>query len=300
MEFKEVLLSDKVDLDVILLSLLAGVDPQQNNLSFVTGSASSEKRRDRNCLCIEVGSGLTANNTFDHHGDCSSPLQSRLSAAAQYFERIAVVVRYVDDVDRGELERVSKVGFPSLVQLVSGMQLMVQEPAKRLEFGQEIFRTILWAGINPYEQSMETILDYIPQARSWAEAKRVHEAKFTEVLEQAIFYKTQGGRKLGVIETTWIGSPGALYGVGCDLVIAFNPAHQIHGRTIRKYTVASQRVKGISLLPDALSAIESLELLKGGIGGWGGPDHGTIIGSPQNHDSALEMDDVVQVLVSMF
>jgi hypothetical protein len=180
------------------------------------------------------------------------------------------------------------------------MQLVVLEPQKRLECGQEIFRTVLWAGIDPYTQSMEAILDHIPQARSWAEAKRVHESNFTEVLEHAQFYSTKGGRKLGVVETKWVGAPGALYGVGCDLVIALNPAHQIQGSTIRKSTVATQRGKGISLLPDALDALEAIELLKSGLGGWGGPDHGTIIGSPQNRDSSIDLSEVVQLLVDLF
>jgi hypothetical protein len=300
MSFKDILLPQKLDLDVMLLTLFAGVDAGQDNVRFVAGSASGPELADPDVLCVEVGgSGMVAENCFDHHsGSGAGKGKTSLSAAAQFFERVATLFRYVDEVDCGKLERVKKVGFPSLLQLVSGMLFAVKDSKLRLQYGHAILRAVLQSGINPYEESMEAILDKVPGARSWAEAKRLHEERGETVMRGAQWFTTAAGKKLAAIETDWIGAPGALYGCGADVVVALNPRMEMGDRTIAKFTIASPKEKDISVRP-VLAKLEALEIERSEKGGWGGPNHGTIIGSPQDRSSSLLMEEVVQIAQEM-
>lgn len=296
MRFREVLLPNKLDLDVMGVAWLFGI-AADDNVRFISGSATGEELADPNVLCVEVGgAGRTAENNFDHHAGAQGNTQTQLSAAAQVLERVARLFRYIDDVDRGELSRVAKIGFPSLLQLVSGMQLVVKDPKLILQHGKEILGAVIRSGINPYEESMEKILDLVPGARAWAAAKLTHERQGEEVIRCARWLTTSAGRKLAVIETTWIGAPGALYGHGADIVVALNPSMELGGGTIRKFTIASQKEKGISVRP-VLEALEAMETLESGEGGWGGPNHGTIIGSPQHRSSSLTIEAVLRTVV---
>ncbi|MFH2104729.1 MAG: hypothetical protein ABII72_00635 [Parcubacteria group bacterium] len=240
-------------------------------------------------VCLETGgSGRTEENNFCHH----SPLADgtvNLSACAQALERLARLVRYVDEMDRGivraELEE--SAGFPSLSQLISGMLLVVRDPKQRMVKGLGILKAVLQSGIDPYG-CMEEILDKVPNGRWFTEQKRLHNLHFEEVCEQAQWLTTQSGRRLAVVETTWIGAPGALYGKGANIVVALNPEMECGKETIRKFTVAGNDVNITSAL-DQLNKLET---------GWGGPNHGTICGSPQGRNSQLSLEIVADVVIS--
>ena len=152
--------------------------------------------------------------------------------------------------------------------------------------GHRIIREVIESGIDPYS-CMEPILDSIACAREWAQVKRGHDAKFGDVLARAIWFTTASGRKLAAVETEWFGSPGALMGAGADVVVCLNPAHG--DKKIKKYTVAVRRDQGLTVTP-TLVEIEKLE------GGWGGPVHGTICGSPQDRSSVLGFEEVVKIV----
>ena len=59
------------------------------------------------------------------------------------------------------------------------------------------------------------------------------------------------------------------------------------GKTIRKFTVAGNK---ISVTP----ILEKLQKLEEG---WGGPEHGTIIGSPKKGSSRLDLEQVVAMVI---
>jgi hypothetical protein len=71
------------------------------------------------------------------------------------------------------------------------------------------------------------------------------------------------------VETEVIGALGALYGRGCQIAIAYSP--RFGNPPVPKYTIAGNGVRVDSLL----------QLLNEREAGWGGPAHGTIIGSPR-------------------
>jgi hypothetical protein len=279
----------KVDLDTLTTAFVLGLNPARVLFRNVKGSASSEALADKSVMAIEVGgSGRTAENNFDHH---SSPSETgttvNLSACAQALERLAKLVRYVDELDRGVLSERAQ-GFPSLAQLTSGMLLCVKNPEQRMSAGLELLAAVVQSGVDPYG-SMESLLDDVAGAREWAKAKREHEAKADDVLEEANWLTTKNGLRIAYVETDWIGAPGALYGRGAQIVVALNPAMDSGGQKIRKFTVAGHKA---NIIP-ALEKLNELE------DGWGGPSHGTIGGSPQDRDSELELETVVDIVCEM-
>lgn len=284
----------KVDLDTLTTALVLGLDPRRVAFRPVSGSAPSAALADKSVVAIEVGgSGRAPENNFDHHSCDGTGLN--LSACAQALERLARLVRYVDELDRGvrRSEQVESGGFPSLSQLISGMLLVVKSLEERVEQGLEILRAVLHSGVDPYG-GMESILDAVPQARLYARTKREHDRQFELVCTQAAWFMTKSGHKLAVVESIWIGAPAALYGKGAKIVIALNPTMRKHGKdgTYRKFTLAvnSSEVEGLTVFP-ALQELRTLEE------GWGGPNHGGICGSPVDKDSSLSLEAVTQLVI---
>lgn len=286
MSIKSVLFGAKVDLDTLLATFLMGARASESSIvswRCVRGSASDEELSDPTVLAVEAGgSGRTAENNFDHHG----PGAPDKSSARQVFERLGRLVQYVDELDRGHLNRLGRYAFPSLSQLVAGMLLSVSEPEEQMRRGHRILAAVVESGIDPYG-SMVPILDEVPGARAWAETKRVHDEKGGEAIASATWYTTEGGLRLAVLETTWFGAPGALMGRGADVVVCLNPAHG--DQKTRKFTVAVRRDRGVTVVP-ALEKLVKLEK------GWGGPAHGTICGSPQESSSALGLEEVADIV----
>jgi len=282
----------KVDLDTLVTSLVLGLNPSEILFRAVAGSVSEAMLADTSVMAIEVGgSGRVAENNFDHH---SSKEGTTLSSAAQALERLARLVRYVDELDRGDrrAEHVEGGGFPSLSQLISGMLFVEQSPNVRMERGLELLKVVLHSGIDPFG-SMEAILDFIPQGRVYASTKRENDRQFEEVSQMATWYTTTSGRRFAVIETSWIGALGVLYGKGADIVLALNPqmSNPDGSGTYRKFTLAVNRsVVDITVFP----VLEELLKLEEG---WGGPNHGGICGSPVGRNSELEIDQVVQTVI---
>lgn len=292
MGFIREVLFGKVDLDTLMAAYLMGERSSRVARPVrrqVRGSACGEDLGNTEVLCLEVGgSGRDDANCFDHHSSPSDVERTiNSSAAAQVFDRLARVTAYVDAVDRGEHRPGREVGFPSLTQLVSGMLLTVRDAQERFNWGLAIVQAVVEAGLDPTRESMAPILDWIEPAKNWAEAKRTHDAQASEVCSLARWFTTKAGLSLAVIETAWSGAPGALYGLGADVVIALHPSYG-EGQ-IRKYTLAGN---SHSVLP-ALKELNSLE------SGWGGPATGTIGGSPQDRSSELEMDDVISVVLKL-
>ena len=284
--FREVLFG-KVDLDTLTAGLVFGINPDDSNLRQVSGSASADELKDKSVLCLEVGgTGRKLDNNFDHH-PIQGEIKLDLSAAAQALERLARLVRYVDEVDRG-IRHDSNCNFPSLVSLVSGMKLTIKNPEEQMRKGLQLMQTVLQSGLDPYG-CMEKIHAWIPEAEKWIETKRKHEKRFVEATKNATWFRTITGIKVAAVKTDWIGAPGALYGQGAHVAIVLNSKHEQGGIVYRKYTVAVHRDLGISLT----QAIDELKALEGG---WGGPTHATIIGSPQGVDSQLSMQTVANVV----
>ena len=167
--------------------------------------------------------------------------------------RPARLVDYVCMVDEripvGELPE-----FPTLSNIFSGMLLIEKEPAAQFAKGIAILRRVVAARLDPY--------DTMPDCEAWrpfAEAKEANFRLVKETLEQAEYYLSRRGRKVGYVESTAIGGIGTLYEQGCEVAVMFNPA--FGEPPMPKFTIAGNQTLVIAAKP----AFDELEA------GWGGP-----------------------------
>ena len=153
------------------------------------------------------------------------------------------------------------------------MLLTERNPVEQLHKGIELLNSVVDSNQDPWG----TIVGF----EDYAAAKNENNQQIAAAVKNAQWATTKSGKKLGYLETTFFGAPGALYNAGAELVIAFNPDF----RGVRKFTVAGNGHKVNSII-DKLNTLEP---------GWGGPPTGTIIGSPRE-GSILELDQVVQIV----
>ncbi len=264
----------KVDLDTALTALLLGVS-ESDEIVAVRDKASPEDLANPNVLCIECGgSGQTNLNNFDHHNTdrplppaCMQTFHARFGPGDD--EPLERFVDYVSALDaRGPelLKQQSQLppgAFPTLSDIFSGMLLVTKDPKEQLLRGTEICRTVLQEKLDPF--------GLMPEQEAWKayiEAKRQNNEAIQKAIANARFLATQSGLKAGFVETDVIGALGALYHLGCQIVIAYSL--KFGNPPVPKYTIAGNGIRVDGLLP-ILNERES---------GWSGPAHGTIIGSP--------------------
>ncbi len=304
----------KIDLDTVGAAWLLGVD-REDEVIVLRSEASEEDLANPEILCIEVGgSGRVSEGNFDHHqeggpirsatcqvyslakdetraepaGDLGEiqtpvgPLGGRLFLleSLNFSKGIRLVkdlVDYIDILDTkgpqvlpgyGKAE-----GFPYLSDVFAGMLLTERDPVEQLHKGVEILCAVVEYGQDPYG----TIKGF----DSYAEAKVENTRQIAKALEQARWETTQGGLKLGYLETQFFGAPGALYGNGAQVVVALNP--NMNG--VRKFTIAGNGIRVDAVAPK-LNQLEA---------GWGGPATGTILGSPRE-GSKLTLEEVVRIV----
>lgn len=279
----------KVDMDTALTAFLLGVS-EQDEIVVVRDQAGPEDLADPNVICIECGGSGQANlNNFDHH-DTDKPLPPacvqayRLRFEPKDNEPLEHLVEYVSLLDiRGPealktRSQLPEGAFPTLSDLFSGMLLITKDPKEQLLRGIEICRAVSQEEIDPF--------GLMPELGGWKEyieAKRQNDAAIQRAIAHARFFETKGGLKAGFVETDVIGALGALYNLGCQIAIAYSP--NFGNPPVPKYTIAGNSVRVASLLP----ILEEKEE------GWGGPSHGTIIGSPRG-GSKLKPGEVIAIV----
>lgn len=297
----------KLDLDSMFAVWLMFRSPSGKEairVHYCSGTAPENELKDPRQACFEAGSLMNpekdaAKNNFDEHVPAGSNMNlARPSSSRQVFARVIRMEEYVMQSDGSECgkynflemsQMVHQKEYISLAQLISGLKLVVKEPAAVLENACSVFTAVLQTGIDPFG-NMLPILDMIPGAWDWAKEKWRHEKGFGSVLSKSIWYKTRTGKKLAVIVSCKVGTPGKLYGLGADFVIALNPCMEVSGKRVgvRKFTVAGN---GGLLVKNAIDALSQLE------SGWGYKDTGGIGGSPWENDSTLSLKQVVDTAI---
>jgi len=138
------------------------------------------------------------------------------------------------------------------------------------------------ACVQPWERltCREGPLLILPEWEAYLQARAQAIAQLAAALHIARRFSTASGRAAGYLETDVPGALGALYSLGCEVAVACST------RPFRKYTVASQAVQ-LDRLREALVALEP---------GWGGPAHGTILGSPRGRASSLDPETVLDLV----
>lgn len=302
----------KIDLDTCGAALLLGVS-REDEVVAVRGNASPEDLANAEVICIEVGgSGQVGQKNFDHHavrGPVSSAslqvlLETSLPSLSKdldysgrcgdetflpgihykgkWLGQVSKVVNYIHILDTQGPEalrqRTGGVEFPTLSDVFAGMLLTERNPVEQLHKGIEILRSVAET-----EGQCQDPFGTIRGFDAYAEAKTENNRQIAKALEQAQFATTQAGRKLGYLVTDFFGAPGALYGVGAEIVVAYSP--QFGDPPVPKFTIAGNGIKVDAALP-ALNALEE---------GWGGPATGTILGSPRS-GSSLTLEQVIEMV----
>ncbi|MBI5445328.1 MAG: hypothetical protein HY900_29465 [Deltaproteobacteria bacterium] len=269
----------KPDLDTVVAAFVLGVEPG-DELVVVPCRAGPEDLADPGVLCLECGgSGDVGRSNFDHHDlgrDDPPACVQAYASRAPADPGAAELVTYTAAVDlAGPLDR--KTAWPSLSQLFSGLRMVPREPPFAFWAGLRLVGEVHRRGLSPYGP--------LPVAGEWTsyiEAKKAERARLTKAMVRALFFHTESGRRSGFVETDGIGGHGALRRAGCELCVVATPARE---DGTRLYTISASQLRISALLP-ALSALEP---------GWGGPSHGTILGSPPA-GSRLAPDAVIGVV----
>ncbi|MBU0568057.1 hypothetical protein KJ693_07665 [bacterium] len=274
------ILIQKSDMDTCLCGLILGIS-RNDEVVGIQGEAGKEDLENRDIVCIEAGgSGQVGLNNFDHHNTAEDlPPACRqafeLKGGNNALERLVEYVATVD-VDPTSLPRAD---FLTLSNVFSGMLLSVKDRREKFFCGMDIFQRVLGLDLDPFGK-MPELLEW----KTWIEVKKREKERLSEVVKKAEFFESRSGLKIGFVETDVIGAPGKLYGLGCDLAIVYCP--NFGTPPIRKFTIAGNNSRRVDHLLPVLNELEP---------GWGGPAHGTIIGSPRE-GSLLSSEDIIKLV----
>ncbi len=258
----------QVDMDTALTALICGVSTE-DEIVVVRGEASPEDLADPSVLCIEAGgSGQVHLKNFDHHNTSEllpPACRQALEASGKTDPALTRLVDYVAAIDeRGPSGLGPHPGFPTLSDVFSGMRLSIKNPVKQLHAGLAILNTVLQEKLDPFARMPER-----PEWREWIEARRREDEGLARARAEAEVFVSTSGKTVGFLQTEFIGALEVLYSLGCQIAIAYSP--RFGDPPIPKYTIAGNGVRVDHLLP-FLNELEP---------GWGGPAHGTIVGSPR-------------------
>jgi len=281
-------LFQQADLDTCLTALLVGVGDNLD-VRVVTGDASPADIADPAVVCIEAGgSGQAHLANYDHHG-VGAPLDpacvQALANVSEPSPCLRRLVQYVAEIDCGRRGRafVPAEHALTLSSVFSGMRLCTPNPVDQFRSGLALLREVLRRDLEPAGPMPE-----LPEWRAYVDRKRQEWTGIAGVRDRVHRFTTSSGLRAGFLETEFVGALGLLYEEGCDVAIAYSPHFQSPSGIgqVPKFSVgcrAGLRVDGV------LAHFSKIDP------GWGGPSHGTIIGSPRG-GSALSPSAVCEVV----
>lgn len=270
----------KIDLDTSVAAWLLGVEGD-GRILVRPGGALPVELADPHVLCIEAGgSGDVSRSNFDHH----EPDGPKSPAAIQAFRArglrdpyLGRLAGYTAAVDLGICLR--RWPGVSLSSLASGIRLVLPTEEARLRTILALLTTFVNERLDPFAP--------VSPRREWVpfvDARRRARAGLQADLWRLRRYRSVRYGVVGVLITPHIGALGAVYAEGCDIAVAFDRDPDLGPS---KCTIGS---RGISLhwLSGALQRLER---------GWGGPAHGTVLGSP-TAGTSLGLDRVLSLAIT--
>jgi hypothetical protein len=251
------------DLDTCLAGAILGAG-EADEVVYRAEGALPEELANPEIVCLEAGgSGQIERRNFDHHG----PGQALPPAATQAFVFAGRPAEYGPLVEYNEvidlcLSSPAPPPFPSVSSLISGIRFVhASDPVRQFREGVAALRLIAQRGIDPF--------DRLPALACWdryLEEKSRRQAELHSAPLAAEFVQC-GTAKVAFLISELVGAVGALYRRGADVAVVARPLAEAG---TWKHTIAGRQMRVAELLP-ALNRLEP---------GWGGPAHGTIIGSP--------------------
>ncbi len=253
----------KADLDTCLAGAIAGVT-RADAVVWLPGGATPAHLADPQTLCLEAGgSGQAKLRNFDHH-NTALPLPPAatqaflLAGRPPEFERLVQLNELVDTA-----QAFSNSQFPNASHLISGIRFVhARDPVRQFLAGVEALDRIAREGLDPFGP-----LPWLPDWQPYLEEKQRRMAQLP--LVPGADWVQSNGLNIAFLETDAIGAPALLYRQGADVAVVFSPG--FGHPPVPKYTISGNQVRVDRLLP----------LLNARDPGWGGPSHGTIIGSPR-------------------
>lgn len=272
----------QVDMDTALTALILGVSPD-DEIMVTRGEVNPEYLANSQVICIEVGgSGEVKKNNFDHHNTNLDlpPTCVQAFEAKGGTDKLKKLVEYAAtiDVDPTKLPKFSGSDMLNLSYVFSGMRLLVKEPKEQLIEGMEIFKKVLQMRLDPFGVMPEE-----PEWEEYIKVKRKQRQNIERTKKDAKIFSSKSGLKIGYLETEFIGAPGVLYGIGCQVAIAYSPEFGNPPR--QKFTISGNGIRVDLLLP----ILDELEP------DWGGPSHGTIIGSSRE-GTKLKPKEIIEIV----
>jgi hypothetical protein len=253
------------DLDTCLAGTILGFD-EMSAAVFRPLGALADELADPGFICLEAGgSGQTELNNYDHHATrlplapaCAQAFAARGRPAR--YRRLVEFTEIVDQWHRSDM----MPGFPNVSHLISGIRFVhFADPERQLRAGISALRRIAESGLDPFAS-----LPWLPE---WAEylEEKTRRVEVLHTLPREVELVRRGRLVFGFLRSAVPGAVGAVYAAGADVAVVSNPAAT--GPAACKYTIAANQIRIDPLLP-VLNSRES---------GWGGPSHGTIVGSPR-------------------
>lgn len=269
----------KPDMDTVLAAFILGWE-DTNDLICVQGDAPQSALNDRRIYCLECGgSGQTWLGNFDHHTP-GRPLPPACVQAYHWMRRndlaLLSLVLYVAAVDTGAHLPGRNKARLGLSNIFSGMRLVLISEMDQFRAGIAIFKTILTKKIDPC-MSMPFLAEWM----TYMTAKEKQRDDLSAYRVNVVWFTTKAGMQGGFLECPLPGVHGLLRSLGCRVSIAAGLKYQ--GR--RVVSIAGDNLPVNGLLP-VLNSIEP---------GWGGPSHGSIIGSPRSGTS-LEEGTIIKIV----
>ena len=270
------------DLDTCLAGAILGVEETDPVIQRPEG-ATPQELEDPEVICLEAGgSGQVERRNFDHHDPrlALPPAATQAFAFAGRPAEYAPLVEYNEVVDLC-LDSPLRPPFPNVSSLISGIRFVhADDPVRQFREGVAALKLIARRGIDPF--------DRLPALACWdlyleEKARRLAELNRHPLPAEFVLC---GRTKIAFSTSQLVGAVGALYRQGADVAVLARPLEQ---SGTWKYTIAGRNVQVAGLLP-ALNRLEP---------GWGGPAHGTIIGSPWR-GSTLAPETVRAVVLAGF
>ena len=270
----------KADLDTIVAGFLLLGDTTIP-VTTVVDRAPEDVLCNPSILCLECGgSGRTAESNFDHHdGNRSLPCAAEqawniLGRPSQF----TVLVQYTACMDTGCTPHDKpEDGVLSLSSLVSGMMLSVATQKNRFLEGLRLLHLVVENDLRPENSMRLCSLDV--RAATYAKAKE----HCRQQLQQAALARREwifAGIRVQSLETPFPGVHGLLHSLGADISIAGNGTRW-----------------SISVNPEYKGLLQTIRnLLEQQEEGWGGPVHGTILGSPRSQPSRLNLQNLIDAI----
>ena len=268
------------DLDTCLAGAILGAQDSDPVVYRAEGATAAELS-DPTVVCLEAGgSGQVELGNFDHH-DPGLDLPPAATQAYVYAGRPPAYARLVEYNEVIDLCLASPLRppFPSVSSLISGIRFLhAEDPVCQFRQGVRALRLIAERGIDPF--------DRLPAVAEWAPYLEEKSRRLSELNQAppAAETVTCGRMKIAFSTTTLVGAVGSLDRLGADVAVVARP---LETSGTWKYTIAGRNVR-VSGLLDVLKRLEA---------GWGGPAHGTIIGSP-HRGSALPPETVRAIVLS--